>query len=136
MDSLLWRGIYFITTLLLNICIVRIYEAPQSGWIYFISNNFYLVLLIGGLSLDSSVTYFSASNKIATSKLALFSLTWPLLVSILSLACTGFLILNHSIAVDYTFLLIAGASYTLGISLTNFLLRYFMQSTVLLSPIL
>ncbi len=125
MDSLLWRGIYFITTLLLNICIVRIYEAPQSGWIYFISNNFYLVLLIGGLSLDSSVTYFSASNKIATSKLALFSLTWPLLVSILSLACTGFLILNHSISVDYTFLLIAGVSYTLGISLTNFFTSLF-----------
>lgn len=125
MDSFLWRGIYFITTLLLNICIVRIYEAPQSGWIYFISNNFYLVLLIGGLSLDSSVTYFSASNKIATNKLALFALSWPILVSMLSVACTGFLIFNHSITSDYAFLLIAGASYTFGISLTNFFTSLF-----------
>lgn len=125
MDSFLWRGIYFVTTLLLNICIVRIYEAPQSGWIYFISNNFFLVQLIGGLSLDSSVTYFSASNKIASHKLALFSLTWPLLVSILSVVCTVFLILNHSITSDYTLLLVAGVCYTLGISLTNFFTSLF-----------
>ncbi len=125
MDSFLWRGIYFATTLLLNICIVRIYEASQSGWIYFISNNFYLVLLIGGLSLDSSVTYFSASKQISHSKLALFSLTWPLLVSFFSMLCTGFLIYNNYISSDYIFLLVAGAAYTLGISMTNFFTSLF-----------
>ena len=74
LDSFIWRGVYFITTLILNVCIARIYEASQSGWIYFISNNFYLVILLGGLSLDSSITYFSASNKVSQHKLAFFSL--------------------------------------------------------------
>ena len=67
----------------------RVYEATQSGWIYFISNNFFLVILIGGLSLDSSMTYFSASNKIAPNKLASFAMLWPLVVCILSVIFTG-----------------------------------------------
>lgn len=124
-DSFLWRGFYFLTTLLLNVCIARVYEASQSGWIYFISNNFYLVLLIGGLSLNSSMTYFSASSRIASGKLAFLSLFWSLGVAILSIICTVFLIAEHVIKTDYTFLLIAGAAYTFGISLTNFFTSLF-----------
>lgn len=125
LDSFIWRGIYFFTTLLLNVCIARIYEATQSGWIYFISNNFYLVLLVGGLSLDSSMTYFSASNRIADNKLALVSMVWPFFVAILSVGCTVFLINAHYITSDYWFLLIAGAAYTFGISLNNFFTSLF-----------
>ena len=124
-DSFIWRGIYFITSLLLNICIARIYEAPKSGWIYFISNNFYLVVLIGGLSLDSSMTYFSASNQIASNKLALISIIWPFLVTLLSIVCTISLTSSHFLSSDYLFLLVAGAAYTLGISLTNFFTSLF-----------
>lgn len=125
LDSFIWRGIYFITTLLLNVCIARIYEATQSGWIYFISNNFYLVVLIGGLSLDSSMTYFSASNQIAPNKLALVSIVWPFIVAVFSIACTIFLINGHYITSDYLFLLVAGAAYTFGISLNNFFTSLF-----------
>jgi hypothetical protein len=103
LDSFIWRGIYFITTLLLNVCIARIYEATQSGWIYFISNNFYLVVLIGGLSLDSSMTYFSASNQIAPNKLALVSVIWPFVVAVFSVGCTIFLIQGDYITSDYHF---------------------------------
>jgi O-antigen/teichoic acid export membrane protein len=125
LDSFIWRGFYFLTTLVLTICIARVYEATQSGWIHFISNNFYLVLLLGGLSLDSSMTYFSASNQISPNKLALFSLTWPFLVSLLSIICTAILIKRNIITSEYTFLLVAGASYTFGISLTNFFTSLF-----------
>jgi O-antigen/teichoic acid export membrane protein len=125
LDSFIWRGIYFITTLFLNVCIARIYEAPQSGWIYFISNNFYLVVLIGGLSLDSSMTYFSASNQIAQNKLALVSIIWPFIVALFSVGCTMFLISQHFITSDYLFLLVAGVAYTFGISLNNFFTSLF-----------
>lgn len=125
LDSFIWRGIYFITTLLLNVCIARVYEATQSGWIYFISNNFYLVLLVGGLSLDSSMTYFAASNRIASDKLALFSLSWPFVTVVFSVACTSFLIKGNVITSHYLFLFIAGAAYTFGISLTNFFTSLF-----------
>jgi O-antigen/teichoic acid export membrane protein len=125
LDSFIWRGVYFITTLLLNVCIARIYEAPNSGWIYFISNNFYLVVLIGGVSLDSSMTYFSASNQIAANKLALISIVWPFVVAVFSIGCTIFLVNGHYITSDYLFLLVAGASYTLGISLNNFFTSLF-----------
>ncbi len=125
LDSFIWRGVYFLTTLVLNVCIARIYEATQSGWIYFISNNFYLVILLGGLSLDSSMTYFSASNQVSNHKLAYFSMLWPFLVSLLSAVCTGLLIYNHYISSDYLFLLVAGAAYTFGIALTNFFASLF-----------
>jgi O-antigen/teichoic acid export membrane protein len=125
LDSFIWRGIYFITTLLLNVCIARLYEAPKSGWIYFISNNFYLVVLVGGLSLDSSMTYFSASSQISAHKLALVSIIWPFIVAVFSIGCTFFLINNHYITSDYLFLLVAGVSYTLGISLNNFFTSLF-----------
>ncbi|MCW3079059.1 polysaccharide biosynthesis C-terminal domain-containing protein [Segetibacter sp.] len=125
LDSFLWRGIYFITTLFLNVAIARIYEAPKSGWIYFISNNFYLVVLIGGLSLDSSMSYFSASNRIAANKLALISVIWPFIVALLSIACTIFLIRGNFITSDYLFLFVAGAAYTFGISLNNFFTSLF-----------
>jgi O-antigen/teichoic acid export membrane protein len=124
-DSFIWRSVYFITTLLLNVCIARVYEATQSGWIYFISNNFYLVLLVGTLSLDSSMTYFSASNQISPNKLALFGMTWPIVVGLLSVVCTGFLIKSHYITSDYLFLLVAGSAYTFGIALTNFFTSLF-----------
>lgn len=124
-DSFVWRGVYFVTTLLLNVCIARIYEATQSGWIYFISNNFYLVILLGGLSLDSSMTYFSASNQVSNHKLAFFSMLWPFLVCLLSVVCTGVLIYNDYITSDYSFLLMAGAAYTFGIALTNFFASLF-----------
>lgn len=125
LDSFIWRGIYFITTLLLNVFIARTYEASQSGWIYFISNNFYLVVLVGGFSLDSSMTYFAASNQIAPNKLALVSIIWPFAVAFLSIGCTIFLINGHYVSSDYFFLLMAAASYTFGISLTNFFTSLF-----------
>ena len=134
MDSFIWRGVYFITTLILNVCIARIYEATQSGWIYFISNNFYLVILLGGLSLDSSITYFSASKQVPPHKLAFFSMLWPFLVGLLSVACTFFLIHSQYISSNYLFLLVAGAAYTFGISLTNFFTALFYSRHNFIAP--
>lgn len=125
LDSFIWRGAYFLTTLILNVCIARVYEAGQSGWIYFISNNFFLVLLIGGLSLDSSMTYFSASDKIASNKLFTFAVTWSFVVAAFSIACTIVLAQTGVIKGDCLFLLIAGVAYTFGISLTNFFTSLF-----------
>lgn len=125
LDSFLWRGVYFFTTLLLNVCIARIYEASQSGWIYFISNNFYLVLLVGSLSLDSSMTYFAASGKIGHQKLASIAIAWPFIIAIFSVVCTFVFTSTGYITSDYFFLLAAGAAYTFGISLNNFFTSLF-----------
>ena len=133
-DSIIWRGIYFVTALLLNVCIARVYEANKSGWIYFISNNLSLVILVAGLSLDSSMTYFSASKQIAPGKLALFSLTWPFAVALIGIGCTVFLNWTGQITSDYSFLLVAGASFTFGISLTNFFTALFYAENNFVVP--
>ena len=120
LDSFIWRGIHFISIAILNILVARYYEAAQSGQIYFITNNFYFVLLVGNLSLDSSMTYFSSGKKLPSEKLASFSLSWPFVVTFFSMVCTSFLIMNHQIRGTKTFLLFAGTTYALGVSLTNF----------------
>ncbi len=83
------------------------------------------MLLIGGLSLDSSMTYFAASKRIAAHKLASFSFLWPLVVALFSLLCTVFLVNRQVITSNHLFLLVAGAAYTFGISLTGFFTALF-----------
>lgn len=134
LDSFIWRGVYFTTTLLVNIGIARVYEASESGWIYFISNNFNLVLLVGSVSLDSSMTYFAASGQIKPQKLALFAVLWPLLVALLSTCCTFFLMQQNIITSNYFFLLVAGAAYTFGITLTNFYTALFYAHQNFVTP--
>jgi O-antigen/teichoic acid export membrane protein len=125
LDSFIWRGVYFITTLVLNVCIARIFEASESGWIYFISNNFYLILLVSSLSLDSSMTYFSAGKKISENRLALFSISWAFVVVLCTLIAITFLIYFKYISSNYLFIIVAGSAYTFGISLTNFFTSLF-----------
>jgi hypothetical protein len=51
-----------------------------------------MVIFVGGLGLNVSMTYFAASKQISLGKLALFSLLWPFAVALLSVGCTLFFI--------------------------------------------
>jgi O-antigen/teichoic acid export membrane protein len=75
-QSLLWRGFYFITLLLVNVVMSRYLQADGSGWIYYLTNFFSLILLVASLSMESAYTYFASGNTINHNKLAWFSLIW------------------------------------------------------------
>ena len=82
-SSIFWRSLYFVTVLLLNIIVSRYFQAKGSGWIYYITNYFSLIILVASLSLESGMTYFGSKKSIGVNKLATFSLLWSAVVAML-----------------------------------------------------
>src|SRR3954451_265793 len=85
-QSLVWRGLYFITVLVMNIFLSRYFEAGNAGWIFYLSNNFSFIVIIAGLTMETAVNYYSSRQEIDDKSLAWFSITWSLLVSIIVFA--------------------------------------------------
>ena len=79
-QSLVWRGFYFITLLLVNVVLSRYLKADGSGWIYYLTNFFSLILLVASLSMESGYTYYASGNIINHNKLAWFSLLWTVAI--------------------------------------------------------
>ncbi len=82
-QSLIWRGFYFATSLLLNIILSRYLAASGIGFIYYLSNFFSLILLVASISFESGFTYFASGNIINPNKLAGFGIFWIVLISII-----------------------------------------------------
>ncbi|MFT3947644.1 MAG: polysaccharide biosynthesis C-terminal domain-containing protein [Agriterribacter sp.] len=119
-QSVLWRGIYFASVLLLNIMIARYYEASYSGLIYFITNSFALIVAISSLSMESGVAYYTASGEVPVSRLANFSVWWTLFSTL-----AVFIVLNTTIHFgllpeSYTQQLFPVVCYVAGCMLVNF----------------
>ena len=45
-QNLVWRGLYYVSTFVLNLLIARHYEASVSGSVYYISNLYSLLILV------------------------------------------------------------------------------------------
>jgi len=84
-QSLIWRGFYFTTSLLLNIFLSRFLQAEGSGFVYYLANFFSLILLIASVSMESGFTYFASGNIIKGDKLASFGIIWIVLISVVLL---------------------------------------------------
>lgn len=126
-QSLVWRGLYFVTLLLVNIVVSRSLQADGTGWIYYLTNFFSFILLVASLSMESGYTFYAAGNIISHHKLAWFSLIWTFLISIVS--AIGVLIYFKnikSIHTDYidNYVFYA-ATYIAGILLINFFMVLF-----------
>jgi len=75
-QSIVWRGMFFASSLVLNILIARYYQASLSGWIYYIINFYTFILLLLSLSLESGIGYFVSKKDISASRLLNFSMLW------------------------------------------------------------
>jgi hypothetical protein len=131
-QSLVWRGFYFITVLLVNIVLSRFLHTDGAGWIYYITNFFSLILLVASLSMESGYTYFSSNNTISKHKLAWFSIIWTVLVALLTLLLVGyyFLKIKHlSTSITNQYILYS-ITYICGILLINFLQYCFMHKAI------
>lgn len=80
-QSLIWRGLYFITVLVMNIFLSRYLKAANVGRIFYLSNNFSFIIIIAGLTMETAVNYYSSRREIDDNKLAWFSITWSLFVA-------------------------------------------------------
>jgi O-antigen/teichoic acid export membrane protein len=121
-QSLIWRGLYFITVLVMNIFLSRYFKASGAGWIFYLCNNFSLIVLVAGLTMEASVGYYSAKKSINDSVLAWFSICWPLLISFIVFVVLWFFISNNYITTDISAsnYLYYAICYVAGIQLTSF----------------
>lgn len=79
-QSLIGRGFYFATSLLLNIVLSRFLLAEGTGFVYYLANFFSLILLISSLSIESGLTFFASNNIIKAKKLAGFGIIFILII--------------------------------------------------------
>jgi O-antigen/teichoic acid export membrane protein len=138
-QSLVWRGFYFITVLLVNVVLSRFLQADGAGWIYYITNFFSLILLIASLSMESGFTYFSSNNTISKNKFAWFSIVWTAFVAVLTFAFISIYFLKLKTLNQYEtnqYILYA-LTYICGILLINFFtVLFYVQSNFFLPNII
>lgn len=121
-QSLLWRGLYFVSILVMNIFLSRYLEAGNSGWIFYLCNNFSFLLILVGLTMESGVNYYASRNSINHNKLSWFSILWTLMVAAIVFVGLWFYFGRYK---DTSFLtraeyLYFALSYITGIQLTSF----------------
>ena len=113
-QSLIWRGVYFVTLFIVNLVLSRYLQADGSGVVYYISNTFVFVQLVAGLSLENGITYFAAGKRISTNKLLWFCLLWTGIFIILQIVVYSFFSFENQIIpaqqiTQYAFCFITGS---------------------------
>ncbi|MBS1731138.1 MAG: polysaccharide biosynthesis C-terminal domain-containing protein [Bacteroidetes bacterium] len=83
-QGLIWRSLYFLSLLLVNIFFSRYLKASTIGWVFYLTNIFAFVQLLASLSLESGITYFAASGKINANHLFWVSSTWSIVIGFIS----------------------------------------------------
>jgi O-antigen/teichoic acid export membrane protein len=86
LQSLLWRGLFFFTLLLVNVFLSRYLQASGAGWVYYISNIFSFSLVVIGFSFDAGITYFASNKMIAVDKLVWFTIVWTIILAAIAMA--------------------------------------------------
>lgn len=95
LQSVLWRGLYYVSAFAINMLIARHFEASQSGSVYYIISIYALILLVASLSLESGITYFFSKGKIAADRLFNTTITWSVAIGLLSFFIVRFYF-NHA----------------------------------------
>src|SRR5688572_32736563 len=78
--SILWRGFYFLSVMLLNILVARHFQSDGSGQIYYIINLLAFTLIIISLCLEAPMGYYLSQQKLNETQLAAISIGWTLLI--------------------------------------------------------
>lgn len=121
-QSLVWRGLYFITVLVMNIFLSRYFQAENAGWIFYLCNNFSFIVILAGLTLETSVSYYSSNKGIDDNQLAWFSIIWSLLISVVIFIVLWFYfeLFKTPAVTSRTDYLYYAICYISGIQLTSF----------------
>lgn len=135
-QSLVWRGLYFVTLLLVNIVLSRSLQADGTGWIYYLTNFFSFILLVASLSMESGYTFYASGKVISHHKLVWFSLIWTTIITTIAAIGVGIYfntIKNNSTNFTDNYIFYA-ATYIAGILLINFFMVLFYAQKNYLVP--
>ncbi|MBS4042856.1 MAG: hypothetical protein KGZ59_03480 [Chitinophagaceae bacterium] len=83
-QSIIWRGFYFITLLLVNIVLSRVLKAEGAGIVFYLTNLFAFGVLVFSANLDGGFTFYASSKTIAHEKLASLAILWTLIMGLLA----------------------------------------------------
>ena len=135
-QSLLWRGIYFISLLLVNVFLSRYLQASGIGWVYYLSNIFAFIQLLASLSIESAISYYAAGKLVSYNKLVWFSIVWTVMATVVAVTV---MVIYFNVSGDRfegiqgQYILYA-ASYIGGILLLNFSTSLFYAQRNFLLP--
>ena len=124
-QSMLWRGLYYVTAFIINILIARHFQASVSGFIYYISSIYALVLLLLSLSIESGIIYFAAKGEIAVGKLYNFSIAWSLIIGLISFFNVYLFFGDSYAGISKTLLIVSSVSFIFGNLLTTYCSAFF-----------
>jgi O-antigen/teichoic acid export membrane protein len=138
LNHILWRGFYFFSVLLLNICIARFFAAEKSGQIFYIVNNLSLILLGVSLSLESGTIYFISSGKLNAIEMGRFCILWTLVASALAFGIWRLPFVLNPDRLQDSHLSLAVLLFITGVLLTSFFsaLHYSKQQFALPNKLL
>jgi O-antigen/teichoic acid export membrane protein len=83
-DIIVWRGLNFLSVLVLNILLARSLEASGAGNFFYLVNNLSLLVLILSFSMESGLTYFTANGRIHPKTAGGMALVFTLIATMLA----------------------------------------------------
>src|SRR4051794_33087565 len=101
-QSIVWRGFYFFSVLLVNVFLSRYLKAAGTGNIYFLTVIFSFIQTVLGLSFDAGITYFASAQIIQRNKLISLAGLWSIVTGIVMIGLVYFFfVADHSIGEVY-----------------------------------
>lgn len=134
LQSIFWRGLYYVSAFVINILIARHFQASVSGSIYFIISVYSVAVLVSSLSLESGIIYFAARKQIALNKLFSFSFVWSLLIGAIILLVMSNVAYTVSTAVSGNFLIVSAVSFVCGNLLMTYCSGFFYAANNFIVP--
>jgi len=138
-ESIVWRGLYFFSVLLVNVFLSRYLQAAGSGNLYFISIIFSFMQVLLGLGFDAGITYFGSAKITQKNKLVSIAALWSVAAGIVMIAFVYiFFLVDTSMSKDLLPLyFLYGFCYVLGQSLMVYLTSlYYTQENYFLPNLL
>ncbi len=134
LQSMLWRGLYYVSAFVINILIARHFQASVSGGIYFIISIYSIIVLVSSLSLESGIIYFAAKKQIPLSKLFNFSTAWSLFIGIIVFFVACYFVGNVKTQLSGPFLIASSLSFICGNLLINYCSGFFYAANNFIIP--
>jgi len=78
--SILWRGFYCVSVMLLNILVARHFQSEGSGQMYYVINLLAFTLILISFCLEAPMGYYLSQQKLNETQLALLSVGWTMLI--------------------------------------------------------
>jgi O-antigen/teichoic acid export membrane protein len=82
---IVWKALSLFFLFILNILFARYYAAAATGWVFYLFTVNSFIIQLFGFSLEAGVAYYMARKSIRESRLMNFSLTWTLIVTLITL---------------------------------------------------